>query len=81
MEWERYRRREARWRCGGSNDSIEEGTPLVVVGGGLTRLEVGVDEVDAEAEARRVSRVTLLLLGVGAGEVDGISFWEQLVQI
>jgi len=34
--------------------------PLVVVGGGLTRLEVGVDEADVEAEAKRVSRLTLL---------------------
>jgi len=40
--------------------------PLVVIGGGLARLEVGVDKVDAE-----VSRVTFLLLGVGAGEADG----------
>jgi len=44
----------------------------MVVGGGLTRLEVGVDEGDAEAEAKRVSRVTLLLPGVGAGEADGM---------
>jgi len=34
--------------------------PLVVVGGGLTRLEVEVDEADVEAEAKRVSRLTLL---------------------
>ena len=68
----------SKWRCGGSRDSIEEGTPLVVVCDGLTRLEVGADEVDAEAEARRVSRATLLLLGVGAGEADRIAFETNL---
>src|SRR5260221_2068061 len=45
---------------------------LVVVGGVFTRLEVGVDEADVEAEAKWVSRLTLLLSGVGAGEADGM---------
>jgi hypothetical protein len=47
---------------------------LAVVDGGVTRLDEGVDEAEAEveAEAKRVSRVTLLL-GVGAGEVAGMS--------
>ena len=53
--------------------------PLVVaVGGWFTRLEVGVDEADAEAEAKRVSMVTLPLLGVGAGEAEGRSFENNL---
>ena len=50
----------------------------MVVGGGVTRLGVGVDEVDAEAEIRRVSRATLLLLGVAAGAADGMSFEDSL---
>jgi hypothetical protein len=59
------------WRCGGSKDGIKEGKTLVE--GLVTMLEVGVDESDVEAEAKRVSRVTFLLLGVGAGEADGMS--------
>ena len=47
--------------------------PLVVIGGGSTRLEVRVDGADAEADAKRVSRVTLPFVWVGAGEADGIS--------
>jgi hypothetical protein len=46
---------------------------LLKASGLVTMLEVGVDESDAEAEAKRVSRVTFLLLGVGAGEADGMS--------
>ena len=37
----------------------------------FTRLEVGVDEADAEAEAKRVSRLTLL-------EADGKSLEKNL---
>jgi hypothetical protein len=39
----------------------------------FTMLEVGVEESDAEGETKRVSRVTLLLLGVGGGEADEMS--------
>jgi hypothetical protein len=46
---------------------------LAVVDGGVTMLDEGVDE----AEAKRVSRVTLLL-GVGAGEVEGMSLKNNL---
>ena len=49
---------------------------LVVVGCEFTRLEVGVGE--AEAEAKRVPRVTLPLLGVVAGEADGMSLENNL---
>jgi hypothetical protein len=53
--------------------------PLLTVAGGVfTRLEVGVDEADAEAEAKRVSMVTLLLLGFEAGEADGRSLENNL---
>jgi len=50
---------------------------LAVAGGVFTRLEVGVDEADA----KRVSTVTLLLLGFGAGEADGMSLENNLSQV
>lgn len=37
---------------------------------GPIRLDVGADEAGAEAPVKRVSRVTLLFLGVGTGEVS-----------
>jgi len=46
---------------------------LAVVDGGVTRLDEGVDE----AEAKRVSRVTLWL-GVGAGGAAGMSLENNL---
>ena len=52
--------------------------PLVVVGSWFPRLEVGVDEADAVAEAKSVSMVTLPLTVVGAGEAEGISFENNL---
>lgn len=46
----------------------------VAVSGWPTRLKVRMDEADMEAQAKRVSRVILSLLGVGAkvgaGETD-----------
>jgi len=48
--------------------------PLVVIGDGLTRLEVGMDRADGGAGVNRVPMVTFLLLGGGAGEADGRSF-------
>ena len=51
---------------------------VVVVGSSFTRLLVGVDGVEAEAEAKRVSRVTLLLLAVGAGGAEEMSFENNL---
>jgi len=79
-EWGRCWRRQARrGRCGGSKDSIKEGKAL---GGGSRRLVhrggSRVDEADAEAEAKRVSIVTLPLLVVGAGGADGMSFENNL---
>ena len=47
---------------------------VVVVDGSFTRLQVGVDE----AEAKRASRVTLLLLAVGAGEAEEMHFENNL---
>ena len=47
---------------------------VVVVGGSFTRLQVGADE----AEGKRVSRVTLLLLAVGAGEAEEMHFENNL---
>ena len=52
--------------------------PLVAVSGWFPGLEVGVDEADVVAEANRVSIVTLPLMGVGAGEAEGISFENNL---
>jgi hypothetical protein len=49
----------------------------VAVDGGAT-LEVGVDEAEVDAEAKSVSRVTLLL--VGGRSSRGDEFGEQLVQ-
>ena len=49
--------------------------PLLVVAadGGATTLEVGVDEAELDAEAKMVSRVTLLLeLGAGAAKGMGL---------
>ncbi len=53
---------------------------LAVVGGGLARREAGVEvaEVGVEADAKRVSRVTLPLEGVAAGEAVGMSFENNL---
>ena len=51
---------------------------LVVVDGGVTRLDEGVDEADAEAEAKRVSRVTLLFGVLGGGDAAGMSLENNL---
>lgn len=50
----------------------------MAVSGWFPGLEVGVDEADVVAEAKRVSIVTLPLMGVGAGEAEGISFENNL---
>ena len=47
---------------------------LAVVDGGVTRLDKGV----GEAEANRVSRVTLWLGVVGAGDAAGMSLENNL---
>ena len=51
-----------------------------VVGGGFTRWVAGVEvaEEEVEAEAKRVSRVTLPLEGVEAGEAAGMSLENNL---
>jgi len=54
---------------------------LVAVGGGLTRLEVGVDNADAEAEAKRASRVTLLFLGRSIGDCSGVNLRYVVVGV
>ena len=53
---------------------------FTVVGGGVARWEAGVEvaEVELEAEAKRVSRVTLPLEGVASGEAVGMSFENSL---
>ena len=53
---------------------------FAVVGGGVARWEAGVEvaEVELEAEAKRVSRVTLPLEGVAGGEAAGMSFENNL---
>ena len=53
---------------------------FAVVGGGVTRREAGLEaaEVEREAEAKRVSRVTLPLEGVAGGEAVGMSFENNL---
>jgi len=48
--------------------------PLLIVVRGATALEVGVDAAQAEAEAKRVSSVTLLFGELGASEGVGMSF-------
>ena len=50
--------------------------PVAVDGGAIT-LEVGVDEVEVDAEAKSVSRVTLLL-GFVAGAAGGMSLENNL---
>jgi hypothetical protein len=52
----------------------------VLFGGGVTRREAGLDaaEVEREAEAKRVSRVTLPLDGVAGGEAVGMSLENNL---
>jgi hypothetical protein len=49
-------------------------------GGGVTRREAGLEaaEAEREAEAKRVSRVTLPLEGVVGGEAVGRSFENNL---
>jgi len=49
----------------------------VAVDGGATTLEVGVDEAEVDAEAKSVSRVTLLL-GLVAGAAGGMSLENNL---
>jgi len=51
---------------------------LVVVGGGATALGVELDDAEAEAEAKRVSSVTLLFGELGASEGVGMSFENNL---
>ena len=51
---------------------------LVVVGGGATALGAELDDAEVEAEAKRVSSVTLLFGELGAGERVGMSFKNNL---
>ena len=67
-EW--HRAHVIQWSGGGVAEAkivSRRARPLLVVeGGAFTRLEVGADEADAATEAKWISRVTLLLLGIGA---------------
>jgi hypothetical protein len=61
--------------CAGVAEANREERKGRVVGGGFARWGAGVEvaEVEGEAEAKRVSRVTLPLEGVEAGEAVGMS--------
>ena len=70
MMWGRSWRQEAR-RCGRCKDSTREGTTL----SGNRRWVNKVGSRDGRGRGEnRVSMVTFLLLGAGAGEADGRSF-------